>query len=411
MLLTNDYTGSMHDDGLRLSMGNVSANAYITNFETADLNLGAGGYVATLTVDQDMKVGINEDEPNYELHIHRHGTGTDCNMQMTNYTIGNTATDGLIMGIDNDSTAYLTNLEDGDLMLGTAAQTFLSITEPVGYVGIGTTNPESNLHVHQLGPSTCYAQWTNGTTGDGFGDGLRMGIHMDGRAYIVNSENTDLAITTNGTERVHIAAHGDVGIGDSDPKVKLAVNGLARVQSLAAWPTQGKGMEIAYDDNLHRGYIQVYDRDAASWGTLSLGSGNVGIGTGNPAAKFEVKGNDPFVGLNTTNNKTGLRFQKNGTTEWEMAWNEGSGYLYLYNSGTRMVIEDATGDVGIGNVLPTSRLDVSGTAGHNQLRLRQSYTPTGTADPNGQTGDIAWDNSFVYVKTSAGWKRATLSTF
>jgi hypothetical protein len=37
--------------------------------------------------------------------------------------------------------------------------------------------------------------------------------------------------------------------------------------------------------------------------------------------------------------------------------------------------------------------------------------PTGTSDTNGAEGDIARDDSYIYVKTSVGWKRAALSTF
>lgn len=39
------------------------------------------------------------------------------------------------------------------------------------------------------------------------------------------------------------------------------------------------------------------------------------------------------------------------------------------------------------------------------------YTPTSSADPRGNVGDIAWDDSFIYVKTSVGWKRAALTNF
>ena len=41
----------------------------------------------------------------------------------------------------------------------------------------------------------------------------------------------------------------------------------------------------------------------------------------------------------------------------------------------------------------------------------QSLTPSGSADSTGNTGDVRWDDSFVYVKTSGGWKRSALSTF
>jgi hypothetical protein len=45
------------------------------------------------------------------------------------------------------------------------------------------------------------------------------------------------------------------------------------------------------------------------------------------------------------------------------------------------------------------------------LNLATSFTPTGTSDATGTTGDVARDDNFLYIKTSTGWKRATLSTF
>lgn len=39
------------------------------------------------------------------------------------------------------------------------------------------------------------------------------------------------------------------------------------------------------------------------------------------------------------------------------------------------------------------------------------YTPTSTSDTHGDPGNIAYDNSFIYVKTTTGWKRSALSTF
>jgi hypothetical protein len=59
----------------------------------------------------------------------------------------------------------------------------------------------------------------------------------------------------------------------------------------------------------------------------------------------------------------------------------------------------------------TSKLDVNGSNGYNQLRLRQSYTPTSSYDTNGNIGDVSWDDSYFYIKTSNGWKRTALSTF
>ena len=77
----------------------------------------------------------------------------------------------------------------------------------------------------------------------------------------------------------------------------------------------------------------------------------------------------------------------------------------------RIVFDGVTFGVGIGTTTPTAKLDVNGMYGYDQFRMRNSYTPSGTADTNGETGDMAWDDDYVYIKTSTGWKRAVLTTF
>jgi hypothetical protein len=75
------------------------------------------------------------------------------------------------------------------------------------------------------------------------------------------------------------------------------------------------------------------------------------------------------------------------------------------------LIVDNSNNVGIGTSTPTAKLHVSGSDGANLFRLETKFTPTGTADASGQVGNIAWDDSYVYVKTAAGWKRSALGTF
>ena len=48
----------------------------------------------------------------------------------------------------------------------------------------------------------------------------------------------------------------------------------------------------------------------------------------------------------------------------------------------------------------------------DSIGIQVSKTPTSSADASGNTGDICWSSTHIYVKTGAGaWKRAALSTF
>jgi hypothetical protein len=56
-------------------------------------------------------------------------------------------------------------------------------------------------------------------------------------------------------------------------------------------------------------------------------------------------------------------------------------------------------------------ISVQNTLTTDDLVVVSSITPTGTADTQGVVGQITWDDDWVYVKTSVGWKRSALSTF
>ncbi|MBI2269592.1 MAG: hypothetical protein HYU69_04455 [Bacteroidetes bacterium] len=80
-------------------------------------------------------------------------------------------------------------------------------------------------------------------------------------------------------------------------------------------------------------------------------------------------------------------------------------------SATPIMMLDGTSKfVGVGTTSPTSKLDINATDGYSQLRIETPATvPSGSAV--GNIGDTAWDTGFFYLKTSAGWKRMTMSAF
>jgi hypothetical protein len=125
--------------------------------------------------------------------------------------------------------------------------------------------------------------------------------------------------------------------------------------------------------------------------------GSQGNGTNSPCGPFAING-ARGTGTGSTGDivfSTGDT-QSSGTTIHAMTnrwWLKGS-TGYLSNTST-----------------PTSLLDITGTNGYSQLGLRTTYTPTSSTDTNGNKGDFSWDDSYFYIKTSTGWKRAALTTF
>lgn len=98
--------------------------------------------------------------------------------------------------------------------------------------------------------------------------------------------------------------------------------------------------------------------------------------------------------------------------------------------GTSAIKANSTGFFIKGNMVDTGTVTITSTplysTGGYQMVVRNNtsnrletidskpaynYTPVSSTDPNGQTGDVTYDNTYMYIKTSAGWRRTLLQTF
>lgn len=81
------------------------------------------------------------------------------------------------------------------------------------------------------------------------------------------------------------------------------------------------------------------------------------------------------------------------------------------NARFRSALYDGTNSAGSSGNILTSTGSATQWKSAASVLAGSTYVPTGTSDPLGSTGDFSYDSNYIYVKTSAGWKRTALSTF
>ena len=178
-------------------------------------------------------------------------------------------------------------------------------------VGIGTTNPQGDLHVvGKAGTAgrVYISDVDNGTSGT---DSV-LAMKLDTHAYYYNRDDGDLYLGTNNVAgQLTIKPTGNVGIGLTGPTAKLHV----------FEPTSNTGVALK---------VQSYSWDAR----LELV---------NDQGTWEI-----------VNDRTGL-----GT----------NGTLAFYNGGYRMALNPA-GYLGIGTTDPSRELDIQASSGWAEIALR-----------------------------------------
>jgi hypothetical protein len=307
-------------------------------------------------------------------------------------------------------------------------------------VGIGTTSPAYKAVI--AGNST-------GVFGDSAGqlaiigstDGnqrLKLGYQTDAdygfiEAVKVGSNNMPFVINPRG---------GNVGIGTTSPFAKLSVAGTIVganfIGTTTATSTFGGGIDLASGCFAIAGTC-LTSGGSSQWtditGGINYSGGNVGIATSTPSGKFAVNGNTYIAGTLTAtssitvdtsyNNSDANLYLKSANAGWatltfrDTTGNRASIYatnssLLTFNTGssltTRMVI-NSSGNVGIGETAPGSKLSVSGgatigatydtlVAPTNGL-LVEGNVGIGTSTPLHKLS-IVQDNSTVSLANGAG---------
>jgi hypothetical protein len=170
-------------------------------------------------------------------------------------------------------------------------------------VGIGTTTPETRLHL--LTNTTDETQQLliqNGSSGD-----AAIKFNISGDTYSLGIDNSDsdkfkLSLGNLGTnDRLVIDSTGNVGIGTTTPDYKFEVQGIisSADASLQKATFANVGNDLVLTANADATNVTakiLFNSSGAGGGAVSTkmiidGSGKVGIGTASPNEKLQVAGN------------------------------------------------------------------------------------------------------------------------
>ncbi len=365
----------------------------------ANMVFSTGGYVEKMRITSGGNVGIGDASP------------TSISANTSSLSVNSSRTDlsgGLISKANGtvkhqqywDSTGYGFSLS--------ANSGNFKFTG--GNVGIGTTSPSRKLQVigtdgaakFYYNSSFTNAQYsvvdvgmmTSGTAADGFGpkitfrmggngyDGYAAGTIGTIRNGADNTHNLTFGTSNSGsmTTKMTITNSGNVGIGTTSPSYKLDVNGVIRGEqylrladtggtnrfSIRAESTYGTidngSNTLNYNANNHLFLVGLSEKMRIN------SAGNVGIGTTSPGAKLDIFNTGGSAGsladcqtysaltikpYSSVDSK--LTFSANGiSTQLIQATNNAG------TNGRQISLQPFSGNVGIGVILPSEKLDVNG---------------------------------------------------
>ena len=319
----------------------VMMGYYLNSYGYIQLNGTSGGYIDFSTSGTDHKGRILYDNTYNYLRLDTNGSErlridssgrllvgtTSVGYSGVDLTVGattdsqngvsiQTSTTGigyLLFGDGTGASAYVGQIayahSDNSMQFDTAGAERMRI-DSSGNVGIGTSSPARQFHVHDA--SASYLHLTNNTTGSTGSDGAS--ISMAGTSLqISNRENGVLQMYTNGTERMRIDTSGKVGINNANPDGILQATHSANSQSHISYEIGNSAVA-----STNRGGFAIYELGTkkASWVYNRDGSGQTDFS----ADRFRFRNNaetTEYARIDSTGNllvgKTSLTIANAGT--------------------------------------------------------------------------------------------------
>ncbi|MBP6431056.1 MAG: hypothetical protein KA319_04760 [Ferruginibacter sp.] len=301
-------------------------------------------------------------------------------------------------------------------------------------IGLGTTTPTHRFDVTHSGSTGIGVNSTSGfsvvdinaASGDAALRFAKAGVNQWNIRNRPADDYLEIFELGGGGSRMVIQdATGNVGIGETtSPSYKLDVlhGGATGIRSRSSSSFSVVDIDAASGDAALRfakagvnqwntrnrpadDYYEIFELGGGgSRFVIQDGTGNVGIGeTTSPSYKLDVlhggstgirsRSSSSFsvVDIDAQSGDAALRFAKAGVNQWNVRNRPADDYFEIFElggGGSRVVIQDATGNVGIGETTaPSYKLDVL-HGGSTGIRSRSSSSFS-VVDIDGQSGDAA----------------------
>lgn len=390
------------------------------------------GTKAAMTIDGKYRgmVGIGTTTPNSELHISDGSASLKSVTDAGNYGASVLITDNNIPRIYLEAAGQPADQKMMDMRLFNQSIRFAALTDAGnaftnsdilvinrgGNVGIGVNTPAVALDVNGsatigTGNLNTGLKAINSGTGNNLSGNYSI---VTGESNIVSSIRSMVSGTVNNVSGENNIVSGAfnqvvspfghsivVGFQDTLNGSASAIFGFFNKVTGNTGFATGDRNTVAAQNGAAFGYLNTTTGISAFvTGVTDTASGNASaaFGSGNNAASF----NEFALGM------FGTGYTPVSTSVYDPAdriFNVGNGTSSAARADAFTILKG--GNVGIGTANPTALLDING----NTLRLRTAKTPATSSDP-GNTGDIAWDNDYIYVCVATNtWKRVFISNW
>jgi len=305
--------------------------------------------------------------------------------------------DGSSMGLGTTTPTHRFTVSHG-------GSTGISVSSTAGFsvVDINAASGDAALRFGNAGVN----QWNmRNRPGDNYLEFFELGGGGSRMVFQDGTGNLGVVETTNPTYKLDVLHGGSTGIrsrsSGSFSVVDIdAASGDAALRFINAGVNQWNTRNRPADN-----YYEIFELGGGgSRVVIQDGTGNVGIGeTTSPSYKLDVlhggstgarirsSASFSVVDIDAASGDSALRFAKAGVNQWNIRNRPADDYLEIFElggGGSRVVIQDATGNVGIGETTsPSYKLDVL-HGGATGIRSRSSASFS-VVDIDAQSGDAA----------------------